>query len=58
MKKPTRALAALAVLSAGSPIVMPWAAIGAVTAACALVAVAAALIPASVTLHRQGMLGR
>lgn len=50
--------AALALLSVRSPIVVPWEAIGAVTAACAVVAVTAALIPAVVARHRQGMLGR
>ncbi|MCZ4123389.1 ABC transporter permease [Streptomyces sp. H39-S7] len=43
--------AALAVLSVSSPLVVPWAAVGAVTGACAVVAVFSAVLPAGLALR-------
>ncbi|MGW0814177.1 FtsX-like permease family protein [Streptomyces viridiviolaceus] len=43
---------ALTLVSAPAPLVLPWPALGAVTGACAVVAVVAAAVPAGVALRR------
>ncbi|MFE4211481.1 hypothetical protein [Streptomyces sp. NPDC056844] len=42
---------ALAVLSVSSPVVVPWAAVGAVLAACAVAATVSAVLPALAALR-------
>ncbi|MEV4971604.1 FtsX-like permease family protein [Streptomyces scopuliridis] len=44
---------ALGVLHAGSPLVLPWAALGAAAGACAVLATVSAVIPAALSLRRR-----
>ncbi|MET7680791.1 ABC transporter permease [Streptomyces sp. NPDC005423] len=44
--------AALALLSVGGPLVVPWAAVGSATGACAILAVVSAVLPAALSLRR------